>query len=168
VNGKLSSLLGRRVTLTRQPPPRPVLQQYWPDDGRVTDEAMPAGTFFDLALVNVLLTTTLDRLSTAYPEGNFDIRRFRPNIVITPEAGIETDPEIASVGGTITLGDVARLRIDSRCGRCVMTTLEQPGLPKDVGILRTVARANEGFAGLNSTVIQPGTLRIGDAVWLSE
>jgi len=48
----------------------------------VTDEKMPEGTFFDLALIHLLTTSTVDKLRRLYPQGRFEVRRFRPNIVV--------------------------------------------------------------------------------------
>ena len=48
----------------------------------VTDFTLPEGTFFDLAMVHLLTTATLDRLRELYPQGRFEVRRFRPNIVV--------------------------------------------------------------------------------------
>ena len=68
-------------------------EEYWPDieglDHRdtVTDFALPEGTFFDTAVVHVLTTGTLDRLREVYPQGRFEARRFRPNIVVHTENG---------------------------------------------------------------------------------
>lgn len=68
-------------------------EEYWPDmeglDYRdtVTDWDLPPGTFFDLALVHVLTTATLERLREIYPQGRFEVRRFRrPNIVVASES----------------------------------------------------------------------------------
>src|SRR6478736_79014 len=53
----LTGALGRPVTLTIAGPSEPSLEEYWPDiaelahQATVTDEAMPAGMFFDLAVV---------------------------------------------------------------------------------------------------------------------
>ena len=164
---ELSATFGRQLVLTARAPERPVLQHLHPADGgraeSVTDEAMPPGTFFDLAAVNVLFTTTLARLEAAHPDGEFAVARFRPNILIEPDADGEDDPEASVVGKVLEIGAV-RLRIDSRCGRCVMTTLAQPGLSKDTGILKAVARANGGFAGLNVSVECGGVLRVGDPI----
>jgi len=66
-------------------------EEFWPDiEGRdhrntVTDFSLPSGTFFDAALVHVLTAETLAQLQEHYPEGSFDIQRFRPNIVLEPE-----------------------------------------------------------------------------------
>ena len=63
-------------------------EEYWPDleglDYRdtVTEWELPAGTFFDLAVVHLLTTATIERLRVLYPEGRFEVRRFRPNIVV--------------------------------------------------------------------------------------
>jgi uncharacterized protein len=59
-------------------------EEYWPDiaglDYRdsVTDFQMPAGTFFDIAVVHLLTTATINRLRALYPDGRFEVRRFRP------------------------------------------------------------------------------------------
>src|SRR5262249_23694258 len=44
--------------------------------------AAPPGTFFDYACVHLIATSTIDHLQGAYPQGRFDVRRFRPNVVI--------------------------------------------------------------------------------------
>ena len=46
---------------------------------------MPAGMFFDLATIHVLTTATINRLRELYPQGRFEVRRFRPNIVVRPD-----------------------------------------------------------------------------------
>ena len=128
-------------------------EEYWPDmeglDHRdtVTEWELPAGTFFDLAVVHLLTTATIERLRALYPEGRFEVRRFRPNIVVA------TDPEAPGfvendwIGHTIAIGDEVRLRITGPCPRCVMTTLPQGDLPKDAGILRTAAQHNQANVG---------------------
>ncbi len=41
------------------------------------------GTFFDTAVVHVLTTAMgADRLRELYPQGRFEARRFRPNMVV--------------------------------------------------------------------------------------
>lgn len=47
-----------------------------------------------------------------------------------------------------------------------MTTLPQADLPKDLGILRTVAQHNRVIAGIRASVLQSGTIRRGDPIWL--
>jgi MOSC domain-containing protein YiiM len=45
-----------------------------------------------------------------------------------------------------------------------MTTLAQADLPKDPGILKTAARHNEVKVGAYASVVQTGTIRIGDTI----
>jgi hypothetical protein len=79
-------------------------EEYWPDieglDYRntVTDFGLPEGTFFDSAAVHLLTTATLDRLRMLYPEGRFEVRRFRPNVVVETTAGEKDFVENAWVG----------------------------------------------------------------------
>jgi len=145
-------------------------EEYWPDmEGlehrdTVTEWELPAGTFFDLALVHLLTTATIERLRALYPEGRFEVRRFRPNIVVAtaPDQGgfVEND----WIGQTLALGDEVRLRITGPCPRCVMTTLPQGDLPKDAGILRTAAQNNQANVGVYAAVVTGGTVRRGDNV----
>jgi hypothetical protein len=168
----LAALLGRAGTLQAAVPEDPVLEEYWPDieglDLRdtVTDETMPAGTFFDCASVHLLTTGTLDGLRAHYPAGRFETRRFRPNLVIATPPNGQPFPESAWVGRTLLIGDELELRISGPCPRCVMTTLPQGDLPRDPGILRTAARHNDATVGVYGEVIRPGSVRRGDAVRL--
>ncbi len=168
----LSADLGRDVALDRSAPEAPSLEEYWPDieglDHRdaLTDEAMPPGTFFDLGIVHLLTTATLDRLRQLYPEGRFEVRRFRPNVVVGPTDGEAGFIENEWVGRSVAIGDEVRLRITQPCPRCVMTTVAQDDLPKDPGILRTAARHNDVNVGVYATVERPGRVRRGDEVWL--
>jgi uncharacterized protein YcbX len=50
--------------------------------------------------------------------------------------------------------------------RCVMTTLPQGDLPKDPGILRTVAQHNQAHVGVYAVVVRGGTIHRGDPVRL--
>ena len=165
----LSAALGRSATLTLTPPETPELEEYWPDiEGlvhreTVTDEGMPQDTFFDLGPVHILTTSTINHLRELYPQGRFEVRRFRPNIVVeTPgEAGFV---ENAWLNRTAAIGHEVLLRVFSPCPRCVMTTLPQGDLPQDHGILRTAAQHNSANVGVYAMVVQPGLVRRGDAV----
>jgi hypothetical protein len=173
----LSKALGRKVAFAEadsgEESARATAEEYWPDmDGldyrdTVTDWELPAGTFFDLAVVHLLTTATIDRLRELYPEGRFEVRRFRPNIVVSTGQDQQGFVENDWIDGTIAIGDEVRLRISGPCPRCVMTTLAQGDLPKDAGILRTAAQHNQANVGVYADVIAGGTLRRGDPVTLA-
>jgi len=96
MNHNLSKVLGREVKLIRNSLEKPIYEEYWPNiEGlaqreKTTDEAMPPQSFFDIAVLHILTTSTINRLRELYPKGRFEIRRFRPNIVVEPLSG-ETD-----------------------------------------------------------------------------
>ena len=172
----LSDLLGRTVTVQSSTgfPRTARAEEYWPDveglDLRdtVTDFELPEGTFFDAAVLHLLTTATLDRLGALYPEGRFDSRRFRPNVVVATSEHVRGFAENAWTGRVVHIGADIRLRVTGPCGRCVMTTLAQGDLPKDSGILRTAARHNELHVGVYAAVLRGGRIRRGDAVSLSD
>jgi uncharacterized protein YcbX len=151
---------------------KPTYEEYWPDiDGlahreKVTDETMPSQTFFDVAVIHILTTSTIDYMRELYPEGRFEVRRFRPNIVIESESEEKKKDFIENlwIGKKMTIGEEVALSITAPCTRCVMITLPQGDLPKDLGILRTVARYNRVYAGAYASVYRGGTIRRGDQV----
>ena len=136
--------------------------------------AAPPGTFFDVACVHLLTTATLRRLEEAYPEGQFAVERFRPNLVVDcpGESGFV---ENAWVGRTVAVGTELVLRVSIPCARCVMTTLPRADLAHDPGILRAAAQQNRldrgeygrlPCVGVYADVVQPGRIRRGDPVRL--
>jgi len=70
------------------------------------------------------------------------------------------------IGKKIMIGEDIVLRVSGACTRCVMTTLPQGDLPKDIGILGTVARYNQVTAGVYASVHRGGIIRRGDPVRL--
>jgi uncharacterized protein YcbX len=171
----LSTVLGRQVAFAAAQPESEsggTAEEFWPDveglDLRdtVTDFDLPAGTFFDCALVHLLTTATIDRLRALYPQGRFEARRFRPNIVVATAPDEQSFAEDDWIGHTVAIGDRVLLRVTGPCARCVMTTLPQDDLPKDSGILRTAAQHNQVNVGVYADVIGAGAIRRGDPVTL--
>lgn len=169
----LSKSLNRDVSLVAAGQSRMARsEEYWPDiDGRehrdtVTDFTLPSGTFFDAAMVHLVTTSTLARLHELYPQGRFEIPRFRPNIVVKPGGTEDGFVESDWIGRVLAIGDEVRLQIIESCGRCVMTTLAQNDLPKDPGILRTAVQHHQGHVGVYASVARGGTIRRGDRVEL--
>lgn len=182
VHDVLTKIVGRAVRLETEAPATPVLEEYWPDvagvpdDQRetVTDEQIgllaPPGTFFDGAPMHLVTTATLTALRKAYADGQFDARRFRPNVVV--ECGEEGFVENGWVGQHVTVGAVD-VHVLLAVPRCVMTTLAQDDLPQDKGILQTIAKENRldipglgpsSCVGVYGIVTKAGTIRLGDRV----
>jgi hypothetical protein len=167
---RLSSSLGKPVRFLKGATSTGTLEEYWPDiDGLarrdvVTDEAMPAETFFDLGMIHLLTTATLDSFRALYPEGRFEMRRFRPNLVIQTAPDFKGFPENEWDEKILAIGGEVKIKITGPCGRCVMTTLPQGDLPKDTGILKTAARHNQARVGAYASVLQGGVIHSGDLV----
>jgi len=172
IEDTLSKILGREVSLMKANLDKPSYEEYWPDiEGlaqreKVTDEPMPPKTFFDIAVIHILTSSTIDHLRELYPEGRFEVRRFRPNIVVESTSGEKDFIENLWVGKKMVIGEETILKITGPCTRCVMTTLPQADLPRDLGILHTVAKYNQVHAGVYASVYRGGTIRRGDLVRL--
>ena len=186
VDTKLSNLLGRSVTLVTTPPDGAETEREYPEVEGLPVSGMSfsapisggaPGTFFDFAPVHLVTTSTLARLASVARESVFDARRFRPNLVIaTPgqDGFVEND----WVGRTLQIGEV-RLRVSDPTPRCVVTTLPQSDLPRDVAVLRAIARHNRPAiptlggvewpsVGVYAFVEQGGVVRRGDDVRVLE
>ena len=94
----------------------------------------------------------------------FDVRRFRPNILVeTEESGF---PENNWVGRQGEIG-TAIIKVEVECPRCVMTTHGFSDLPKDPKIMRHLVKENSGNLGVYLSIEQPGVIAIGDSIrWL--
>ena len=91
-----------------------------------------------------------------------DVRRLRPNIVIS---GVDGLAEREWEGARLHIGD-AVIRLDSLRGRCHMTTVDPDTLQVDAAVLRDIVRRFDGKLALNAEVERPGTIRVGDPVTL--
>lgn len=89
-----------------------------------------------------------------------DIRRLRLNLLIGGVAGLE---EFDWPGSELHIGS-AVVRLDSRRGRCPMTTVDPDTLVLDPEVLRDIGRRFGGRLALNAEVLHPGVVRVGDAV----
>ena len=174
VEDVLSAAVGKPVKFMSSAPASGTLEEYWPDiEGlpkrdEVTDEAMPSETFFDLAIVHILTTATLDALREHYPAGRAEVRRFRPNVVINTCPDITGFAEEEWIGKVLAIGDEVKFKITGACPRCVMTTLPQGDLPKDAGILKTALKHNQAHIGVYASVVQGGKIRRGDVARLED
>jgi uncharacterized protein YcbX len=149
---ELSAWLGRPVRVCRPPAEQGPEYDYPLDDedesGRWGLWRGPAGVWHDStrARVSIVSTATLR---------HWPVRRFRPNVVV------DGDGEDDLVGRRIAIGSVV-LDVMKRIDRCVMVTRTQPGIERDLDVLRTVRKERDGFLGVGALVVTPGELRVGD------
>ena len=111
----------------------------------------PVGTFHDS-------TRTQISIIGAATVGSWDMRRFRPNVVI------DGTGEDEWVGSTLQVGQVS-LDVVKQIDRCVMTTRAQPGrIDRDVDVLRTIIRERSNNLGIGTRVQTPGMIHVGDTI----
>jgi MOSC domain-containing protein len=122
---------------------------------------------FDEAAVSVISLATIAGIGR---EAGLDLdrRRFRANIVFET---YEREPflEDGWVGGTLLFGNgEPRPAVSvTMCDlRCMMVNLDPETGKQDARVMKTVVRLNKNNAGVYGTVVQTGTIRVGDPVSL--
>ena len=128
------------------------------------------GAYHDLAPIHLITTGTLAHLRALAPGSDWDVRRFRPNLLL--DDGATADPfGDALLGGHLQGPSGLKLTIGLPTPRCVVPTRAQDGLPADPAILRTLVDAHrvdlgpfgrQGCAGAYAEVANAGRLRTGE------
>jgi hypothetical protein len=122
----------------------------------------PPGTFVDLAPVHVLTTTSLATIGAEVGD-DLDVRRFRPNVLVTLDNPDDELPESQWVGGHLAIGGVV-LDVAMPTIRCVVPSRAQPGLEVNRQITRAVAARAQRCLGVYCGVNSGGSVRVGDDV----
>jgi uncharacterized protein YcbX len=126
----------------------------------------PPGTYFDAFPIHIVTDRSLESLSLLAPGSEFDVRRFRPNVVVAVERQVQGDfPEQTWLGRKLQVGDV-ELEVAVPCPRCVMVTREFANLSADRQVLRTIVRHADQNVGVYANVVRPGRLEAGLPVML--
>ena len=113
-------------------------------EGTLTDLALalasPAGSFFDVSALHIVVRPTLRHLGELEPTSRFAVERYRPNIVVDTED--EPFAENNWTGTSMRFGDELTASVLFPTMRCIMTTLPQGDLPRDNNVLRALTRHN--------------------------
>lgn len=146
----LSDWLGRAVTLTAAGDEGGTYETPLDaerEEGWVSWQG-PGGAWHDStrSRVSLVTTTTL---------GAWDRRRFRTNVVLDGEGEDEL------VGRGFALGG-CHLDVVKGIDRCVMVTRPQPGLDRDLDVLRTINRDRATLLAVGALVARPGRVAVGD------
>lgn len=132
--------------------------------GFVWEFYTPPGTYFDLYPVHVLTTSALQHMSRLNPAASWDVRRFRPNVLIAADAAGSIENEW--VGRTVRIGGLT-IKGELPTVRCAMPMHAQAELPRDPSVLRTIVREANQCLGLYASVVASGRVAIGDRVELA-
>lgn len=139
VNDELSSFLKTRVELAFE--------------GQISHH--------DVAALHVLSEAALTLASAGSPgQIKLDVRRFRPNVVLTSAEVLED----TWIGQIVKIGDTLLVKFDYPTERCVMITQPQAELSSSPWLLRILAKDGKPYVGVYAHVIRPGTINVGDKV----
>ncbi|MCB1256912.1 MAG: MOSC domain-containing protein [Microthrixaceae bacterium] len=140
------------------------------DDSEYYDIPMPEGSFVDLAPLHMLTTATLHGCRSARPDLNWDVRRFRPNILVDVDG--EMFLESQWQGRPIRIGDDLVIEVAQGTVRCAMPLRRQPALDADNPELDRQPELYQAMVdlrpempnhlGVYVNVLEPGTVRVGD------
>lgn len=131
----------------------------------VLEFTSPPGTYFDAFPINVLTTASLEAMSRFNPTAVWDVRRFRPNLLVETDEEFHGMVEADWSGRILRVGSV-ELKCEIPCARCGMTTHGHSGLPKDSSVLRSIVKDANQNLGVYASVVQSGAVSIGDPVEL--
>ena len=123
----------------------------------------PPGTYFDAFPILLLSQQSLQTLNALYEESIFDVRRFRPNVLLDFTNSDMPFPEQDLIGKSVTIGD-AVLDVVAPCPRCSMTTHAFADLPKDTKIMRRLVEETDGNLGVYATIRTPGAIKENDGL----
>lgn len=196
VDAVLSRYFGREAALTTAAPADYTIAEYHPDLENLNptgdrdilvDQPLGSalfnvlgipsmvaeGALVDLFPLSVLTTSTLRHFRKLEPGSDWDVRRFRMNVIIdTPDHGLVED---GWVGSSLTIGDGAALIAALPTPRCVMTSLALEELPRDSKVLKAIARHNRQdvagaglypCCGVYAVPSVAGVIHVGDQVRL--
>jgi hypothetical protein len=180
----LSRFLGEEVRIANEVPGDARLGRVWPSEvGMIPDwniDARPGqesvakftsnrsdARFVDFGAVHIVTT---DELADLEHEGvEVDVRRFRPNLVLSLDRALE-------VGDRIQIGEHVTMVVSTPTPRCAIPGAKQPGLPRAPELLRALGRRRSeaprlGRAatfGCYADVVTTGTVRVGDLAFIQD
>lgn len=165
VGPRLSTWLGRDVQLRQRQDTdeRAYEMTFDPpnDDAELFAIPAPRGHFVDLAAVHLLTTATLAHVRATHPDLDWDVRRFRPNILLDIP-GADPFVEDTWVGGALRVGE-AVLGIDQPTVRCAMPLRAQPGLDRQRDLYAALDSVHANHLGVYASVRRPGAVALGDS-----
>jgi uncharacterized protein YcbX len=123
---------------------------------------------FDEASVSAITSATVGKIAELVGHQP-DVRRFRPNILISSQ---RSDPfeEDAWVGGVLRFGEgeaAAAVAVTNWDERCSMVTFDPDSGLSTPDVLKAVVRERDNKAGVYGTVIRCGRLAVGQPLYFT-
>lgn len=152
-----------KATFSREPgEPLPDFSQL-PQQAR--DFVTVPGTFFLVTPFHIMTTATLNHMKSLLPQGDWDVRRFRPNIVIETDNAHKGLVEQDWIGKRMHIAE-SQIDCTATAPRCGAVTRKQQGLAVDKSMLRSIIAEADQNLGIYGSISKPGTLTVGDTVYI--
>lgn len=123
------------------------------------------GTFFLVSPLHLLTTASLEHMRALNSAADWDIERFRPNLVVETLPGLEGLVEQGWLGRRLQIGDLA-IDCVATAPRCGAITRAQGDLPEDRSMLRSVVKEADQNLGIYGSIKGATMLQVGDEVWV--
>jgi hypothetical protein len=121
---------------------------------------------FDEASVSLITTATVAEVARL-AEQRPDVRRFRPNVLISLPRSVPFE-EDEWVGGVLSFGetdDAAAIVVTNRDERCSMVNFDPESARPDAEVLKAIVRVRDNKAGVYGTVTRRGRVAVGQPVF---
>jgi uncharacterized protein len=166
IDAVLSHWLGREVALRRVEVDTQVSYEmtFDPpnDEAEIYEIPTPPGSFLDLAALHLVSRQTLDGNGRTRPDLDWDVRRFRPNLVADMPGG-NAFGEDSWCGMQFQIGSAVVEAIQPTV-RCAMPLRAQPGLSAQPTLFSALDSIHANHLGIYLSVITPGEISVGDPI----
>jgi uncharacterized protein YcbX len=122
---------------------------------------------FDAMDISLITLDSIRTMSSSTGR-NLETSRFRPNLVLEAKDP-KPFPEEAWIGETLRIGDrpdSAWLRADRRDQRCQIVNLDPTTADSSPEVMAEIVRQRKNNLGVYGTTVRPGTMGVGDTVFL--
>ena len=123
------------------------------------------GTFFLVSPFHILTTASMKHMKSQEPDSDWNIERFRPNIVIETLPFLEGLVEQDWINKSLKIGDII-IDCNETAPRCGAVVRKQSGFDEDKRILRSIVNKANQNLGIYGNISNEGLINIGDDVYL--
>lgn len=125
------------------------------------------GSFFLVSTFHIITTASVKHLRSLNTSADWDIERFRPNLVVETLTELDGLVEQTWLNRSIQVGNVT-IQCTEGAPRCGAVVRKQQGFDQDSSILRTIVREANQNLGVYGDIVASGIVNVDDDVYLCE